>query len=314
MLVVDGNKVIETPVKNILESLHYELASRHIDKLQRIEYKQKNARVICPMHSDGHERTPSCDILLEDKGDLPAGTVHCFGCGYKGTLVKFVADCLDVPYRQAVEWLLSIAQYSLQEDIRDVKELDISNKDVKKVHTVVSLDELRQYDYIHPYMFKRKLTESIIEKFEVGYDPKLDAITFPVYVDGECRFVCKRRVSFKRFDMPTMEEKPIYGLDYVSSNEIYVVESIINCLTLWSWGYQAVALFGTGSSTQIETLKSIPQRKLILALDGDTAGRAGTRKLLKALDNKIVSYVDMPNGKDINDLSKEEFEKLKICF
>ena len=111
--------------------------------------------------------------------------------------------------------------------------------------------------------------------------------------------------------MPNINPKPIYGLDYLTGDEAIVCESIINALTCWSYGYQAVALLGTGSEYQIEKLKSLPQRKIILALDGDSAGYKGTKKIYKALkDFKIVSILKVPEGKDINDLSKEEFEAL----
>lgn len=313
-LIID-DKAIETPIKDIVNLLIQELALRHIDKLDRVEYKQNNIRVTCPVHSGGHERTPSCDILMYDKGEVPAGTVRCFGCGYTTNLVRFIADCLNINYRKAKEWLLENTSYSLVESVRDVQLLSLDEKDIQtQSNTTVTLDELRGYDYIHPYMFKRKLTDEIIEKFEVGYDPKLDAITFPVYVNGECRFVCKRRVKFKRFDMPAMVEKPIYGLDYVTDSEVIVCESIINALTCWVYGKQAVALFGTGSSKQIETLKSISPRKIILALDGDEAGRKGTDKIKKALTNKIVTTLKVPDGKDINDLTREEFYELEESF
>ena len=48
----------------------------------------------------------------------------------------------------------------------------------------------------------------------------------------------------------------------------------------------------------------------ILALDSDNAGYNGTNKIAKALTNKLVVKLNIPNGKDINDLSKEEFENL----
>ena len=118
-LIID-DKVIETPIKDIVNLLIQELALRHIDKLDRVEYKQNNIRVTCPVHSDGHERTPSCDILMYDKGDVPAGTVRCFGCGYTTNLVRFIADCLNINYRKAKEWLFENTTYSLVSSLRDV--------------------------------------------------------------------------------------------------------------------------------------------------------------------------------------------------
>lgn len=313
MLIVD-NKCIETPIKDLIELLRQQLYISHIDRLDKIEYTNNNARVTCPIHSNGHERTPSCYILLQDKGEIPAGTVKCFGCGYKCNFVKFVADCLNINYRKAAEWVLNVSQYSLLENKRDIDELNLDNKDVKKVTPSISIEELKQYDYIHPYMFKRKLTDDIIEKFEVGYDPKLDAITFPVYYNNNCEFVFKRSTKSKRFYMPKDIIKPVYGVDYLTEDDVYVTESVINCLTLWSWGYQSVALFGTGDDYQINILKNLNQRKFILCLDNDTAGRKGTKRLLEALDNKIVTVKQMPITKDVNDLTKEEFDSLEETF
>lgn len=311
MLVVD-NKVIHTSIADIVELLRQQLALQHSHLVQQYEVKNKNIRICCPIHDNGNESHPSCDILLEDKmigGELvPAGTVHCFACGYKASFIKFIKDCLQTSYRTAVEWLLSVSSYSLQETTRDISGLELNENKTKPVSiTPVTLGELREYDYIHPYMFERKLTDEVIQKFEVGYDPKLDALTFPVYVNGECLFVAKRRVKYKRFDMPKINPKPIYGLDYINGKEIIVCESVINALTCWTYGKQAVALFGTGSDYQIEQLNNVEPRYIILALDPDEAGRNAMKRIAKRLTNKIVSYMKLPDGKDINDITKEEF-------
>ena len=239
-------------------------------------------------------------------------TGNCFGCGYRAGLVKFIADCLNISYRRAAEWVLSVSSYSFIETdrTRELGDIDFNNANKIKWPTV-SLDELKKYDNMHPYMRQRKLTDEIINKFDVGYDIDLDAITFPLYVNGQCVLVAKRRVKFKRFDMPKIDPKPIYGLDYLTENEVIVCESIINALTCWSYGKQAIALCGTGSTWQIEQLNNIPQRKIVLALDGDEAGKAGTKRIMKGLTNKIVTVLKLPDGKDINDLSKEEFENLE---
>lgn len=314
MLVVD-NKVIETPIRDLLELLRQQLYVYHIDKLNRVEYKQRNARITCPIHKGGHENTPSCDVLLEDKGDIPAGTVSCFACGYRASFVKFVGDCLEIPYRQAAEWVLSISKYSLLEDIRDVPEVSLNDKkkDNYDLLPKVTLNELKSYDYIHPYMFKRHLTDELIEKFEVGFDPKTDCLTFPVYVNGTCLFVAKRSVKSKRFIMPKdLHPKPIYGLDYITEEDVYVCESILNALIVWKYGKQAVALLGTGSNEQIEMLNNSGIRHFILALDGDESGRNGTKRLINGLSNSIVTVLHTPtDGRDINDLTEEEFNSLE---
>ena len=312
MPIIIDNKIIETPVRDILNALQQQLYVQHIHKLHNIEYKLNNARIKCPIHKDGNERTPSCDILLTDKGKVPAGTVHCFSCGYRANIVKFIADCLNISYRNATEWLLSFASYSYMSDIRQV-DFDLNIDEQINMYNdlpSITIEELKKYDYIHKYMFERKLTKDIIDKFEVGYDPILDALTFPVYVDGRCLFVAKRRVAYKRFDMPEIYPKPIYGMCYINSNEVIVCESIINCLTCWSYGKQAIALFGTGSDWQLEQLNNSNIRHFILMFDGDKAGRNAANRFKSNVKNALITDIKMPEGKDVNDLSKEEFDNL----
>lgn len=311
MIVID-DKLIETPVKQILPFIQQQAIVEGTGRLKQIEYKGINARVCCPIHKGGQENTPSCDILLEDKGEIPAGTVHCFACGYRANLVGFVKDCLQYSYRKAKEWLLGFVDYSFLENVRFVPDLSIEKvqQDVFADIPEVPLEELKQYDYFHPYMKQRKLTDEVIEKYEVGYDPKTDSLTFPVYVDGKCLFVARRKVSYKRFDLPNINPKPIYGLDYVTGNSVIVCESVINALTAVGWGYEAIALFGTGSQWQIETLNKSGIRQFILALDGDEAGRKGTERIIQGMPYKMISVLNIPQGKDINDLTKEEFENL----
>lgn len=316
MSLMVNNKIIKTPVKDIIELLRQQCFVNHLDRLRNIEIKSNNIRITCPFHSGGHERTPSCEILLEDKGSTPAGTVHCFGCGYRASLVKFIANCLNISYKQATEWILSVSNYDIIQSTRDISEIELKldTEDVEEEIPEVSIDELKQYDYIHPYMFERKLTDDIIKKFDVGYDPKTDSLTFPVYVDGKCVFVAKRRVKYKRFDLPELKNKPIYGLDYITDNEFIICEGVIDALTCWSYGKQAVALFGTASDYQLKILNNVRQRKLVIGTDGDEAGDKAARRIAKALTNKLVTRLDIPKGKDINDLSKEEFDKLEEIF
>jgi DNA primase len=113
--------------------------------------------------------------------------------------------------------------------------------------------------------------------------------------------------------MPTDIDKPVYALDKVepTTKELVVVESIINALTLWSWGIPAVALLGTGTNQQYTILENYPVRKYILALDGDDAGRKAVVRFRKKVKSKLIETYIMPEGKDVNDLTYEDFKKLK---
>ena len=165
-------------------------------------------------------------------------------------------------------------------------------------------------------MFKRGLTEEIIEKYDIGYDKYNDCVTFPVRdMNGTCIFLAKRSVKSKFFVLPSGRNKPLYGVYELNYNkpDIYICESFFNALTLIKWGYNAIALMGTGSNYQYDLINSLPFRAIHLCLDGDTAGRIGAKKLLQEIGfHKIVYNHILPEGKDVNDLEEEEFNKLKV--
>ena len=60
---------------------------------------------------------------------------------------------------------------------------------------------------------------------------------------------------------------------------------------------------------EINQLKELGVQEYVICLDPDDAGRRGAAKLKKALSSiGLVWVVDMPDGKDLNDCTKEEFD------
>jgi len=75
-----------------------------------------------------------------------------------------------------------------------------------------------------------------------------------------------------------------------------------------------MALMGTGTEYQYDVLKKLPVRKYVLAMDPDETGRRAAAKLRKVLgSSKIISYLALPQGKDVNDCD-EFFEELQEYF
>ena len=91
---------------------------------------------------------------------------------------------------------------------------------------------------------------------------------------------------------------------------------MLDALSCWVYGKYAVALNGLGNELQIRQLRQMPCRKFILATDNDKAGLEARAKLRSALqDVKLISEYVLPKcRKDINELSKEEFENLVEIF
>ena len=310
------NKTIDANMINILETLKsYILARDNRLILKDINDDGDNVMITCPFHKHGEERRPSCGVSTIDKHDgdktYPAGTVHCFTCKYTAPLDKFISQILgfDDSGEEGRKWLLDNFDITTNRNIQ----IQFGSRGYGKTlaQSFINEDLLKEFRFYHPYMYKRGLTNEIISKYDIGYDRYSDCITFPVRdIKGRCLFIAKRSVKGKMFILPSSKNKPLYGvyeLDY-NKPDVFICESFFNALTLVKWGYNAIALMGTGSNYQYNLINELPFRTIRICLDGDLAGRLGTKKLLENIDfNKLVYAYNMFDGKDVNDLTYEEF-------
>lgn len=295
--------------------------------------------IYCPIHSDGNERHPSCGVLLHDQyragKAYPEGWAHCFTCGWSKSLPDTIGEILKRHNMSGsgMDWL---KQYVPNFDDSDfdfllpksvVKKLnakfalqafaDIANKVEDKF---ISEEELQGYRYTVPYMYDRKLNDEIIEKFDVGVDlhyvpygrkREVPCVTFPVRDRrGRTQFIVRRSIGGKSFYLPKDITKSIYGLYELPSNAktVIIAESCFNVLTSYVYGVPALGLLGTGSGSQLDVLKTLGVSEFVIGTDNDEAGDKGANRIRKALSQvAIIRRMYLPDGKDINDLTKDEF-------
>ena len=303
--------IITEPVDNILHTVKRELTT---GKLKDIEKERGgNIFISCPCHKDGFERHASCMVSTATDTDLEPGFAHCFTCGYNAPITKLIGDLFNEDERFAEDWLIEHYGNILVEQQELIPELTLEKPSTKKSYLPES--DLIPFDFYHPYMWKRKLSKEVVDRFRVGYDKTRDAITFPVYDEKHgLVMITARSVNSKRFYIPEGVDKPVYLLyDILQRNvkTVVVAESQINALTLRTWGYDSIALFGTGSAKQFETLRKSGIRNYILAYDGDEAGRKGAFRFKHNMPKDVmITDLRLPAGKDVNDLTKEQFELL----
>lgn len=307
----------------------YAQTGKHL--FRKFIIKDDNIQFCCPIHKQGMEQQPSCGMSTKPKrksdGSLiDAGTVHCFACGYTAPLNELISTIFgkDDGGLFGAKWL---AQHFGSVAIENRRGLDIQldrKVETVKTQTFVDEKELDLYRFYHPYMYKRGLTDDLIERYDVGYDPKFklkekantfECITFPVRDSkGRTLFIARRAINFKLYHYPESASKPLYGIyELKDFKEIIVCESILNAITATKYGKNAIALLGTGSSEQYAEINKLPCRKIITAFDGDEAGRIATERFKRGV-NKLVKTLKVPEGKDINDLSLEEFNSLPEIF
>ena len=349
MLEIDKTQ-INANLYDILIELKQQLSYNGVQLFHKIEpgnELNKDVQVCCPYHKEGQEKRPSAGFRKKD------GLFHCFTCGEVHSLPEVISHCFGKNDNGLFGWSWLLKNYvtAEREERKDV-EITFERGNVSHKSSIldnnnfnqpayVSEEELDSYRYTHPYMYKRKLTDEVIELFDIGYDKNTRCITFPVRdITGKTLFIARRSVDTKFFNYPQGVEKPLYGLyEYTrieseiskgimmmryppnlldGLKEVIVCESMIDALTCWVYGKYAVALNGLGNYLQFEQLRNLPCRELILATDNDEAGAKARERIRKHVKNKIISQYDydsFPKGaKDINDLTEEQFKALKKIF
>lgn len=318
MDLVIGNKIIVTPMMQILHQLQKELKKIN-GKLADIEIKNnRNISITCPNseHKGGFESHPSCQVFADPNDEnIEYGTVHCFTCGFKCTLPQMIGYCFDEDEQFGKEWLLLRCETAFVTEVKFLPEIVLKPKR-EEVSAMQDCD-LNKYKYYHNYMWQRKLSPEVVDKFEVGYDPTTNMLIFPVRDEkGILRFVTGRSVTSHYFMIPDDVKKPVYLLYYMKQHNIKrvgICESQINALYLNSLGKYSVALFGTGTPEQYDALNKSGIRVFDLYFDGDAAGRKAIQRFKQNIrDDVIINTYILPEGKDVNDLSLQEINTLPM--
>ena len=288
-----------------------------LDRLEAFQDRKDsgdNIMVHCPYHND---RRPSAGIRKSD------GLFHCFGCQEIHSLPEVISHLFNADDMGAYGWKWLLKNFlTISVEERNDIPLDLERNtlyNVSESKAYVSEEELDSYRYTHPYWAKRGIVdENIIELFDLGYSKTEQMITMPNYdKDGNCVFVAKRSVKTKFFSYPKNTEKIVYGIYqlYQLDNfpkEVFITESMIDCIYLWQFNKYACALNGLGTAKQFEDLRKMPCREFILATDNDAAGMKARQILHKELYNKLISEVMLPKcRKDINECTKDELKALQ---
>ncbi len=298
--------------------------------------------IYCPFHNNGNERKPSCGVLLQEEWrngkKYPQGLFHCFTCHYAKSLPDAITDILRTHKvsKLGLDWLFEnvpgfdessvdfdyLIPKDLMTQINNQYALKFINSQINSnANKYVSEEELSSYRFCVDYMYKRGLTDDLIQRYDVGVDLQfkpygrkkpVPSITFPVRdTSGNTLFICRRSIEGKAFYLPLDVEKPVYGLYELPKNcsKVLIAESCFNTLTSVKYGIPSVALLGTGTDYQISQLRKLGVNEFIIGLDPDEAGMIGSAKLKRSLKDVAIvrTMKDIPVNKDINDLTYEEF-------
>ena len=158
-----NNTLYELDLIDIIKELKEQLTLNHIYLFNTIKELPEDLMVNCPFHKEGQERKPSCGIRKSD------GWCHCFSCKESCSLEQMISRCFgknDLG-QYGLNWLKNNFLGDILQNRQII--LNIDRKPVKNDcrRNYITEKELEQYRFYHPYMKIRKLSEDIIEKFDI---------------------------------------------------------------------------------------------------------------------------------------------------
>jgi DNA primase len=156
---------------------------------------------------------------------------------------------------------------------------------------------------------KDKLTVTELADLKVKYECK--KILYPPVLDENEEII-------KHIMYGSSIRTLLFNFDNAKKNSDYVilVEGVFDCMRLFSWGFNCVALCGTKLSERNKALILANFDKVYLALDNDAkneknAGQQATQVIMNNLNRNVdVCNIVLPPNKDPDECSYEEFKLL----
>lgn len=257
---------------------------------------------------------------------------HTGGCGGGSIymLVQRLEECSFMSAVQRVASILSVDIENLQIIEHQERYMDDLKKWMKMMKKRRGKAEFTQYvvdSEIVPVAKFRDFKEETLDYFKVGFVDLIDLkkrngdgytlrnrIFVPIWFNGLQVGASLRRTKAK--DLPKWTHQPVhintgdilYNYDNVKDKDKIVVSEGIT--DVWAWhevGVDACCTFGAHLTEEQYKLLMKTGADIILAYDGDKAGREATHKARQMLRNKAnIEYVVFDEGDDPESISREE--------
>ena len=136
--------------------------------------KGRNYVALCPFHDD---HNPSMSIS-EDKQ-----IYKCFVCGAGGNVFTFVSNYEKISFLEAVYKVAEYTGITLSAPLEQTRTQRIDPHIADLYRLMKEMIQYAQYEldtedgqHAKQYLQKRSLSEEIIKKFEIGYNPHDDSV------------------------------------------------------------------------------------------------------------------------------------------
>jgi DNA primase len=311
-------------------------------RLRRVN--QHALRGACPLPTHSSEKTKESFCVDDAKNIWSCASTSCSAArqGKRGgNILDFVAVKENCSIRDAAEklhnWFLSaepaaVSTEKKREPIKTKTGKLVAEKnqepDLGEVNQSLSFT-LKDVNCAHPYVRSRGIKEATAKYFGVGFFPGRGSMNGRVVIPinnerGELIAYAGRSIDATepKYKIPAGFQKSVvlFNLDRVLAHArdqqagtdlVIVVEGFFDCMKVFQAGVpNVIALMGSSMSDAQETFLCQFMR-VILLLDGDDAGRAGAQAIAHRLIHRtFVKVVDLPDGKQPDQLSSDELKRI----
>ncbi len=284
-------------------------------------------RGVCPLPSHG-DAVPSFQV------NRRKGLWHCFGCGAGGDVISFVMMREGVSFQEALA-ILAIP-VGLDEGVRTegtergyifcaaadywskclggsssarsyIERRGIGSPEITERYGIgFAPGRTRTRDWLLTKGFEVSEIEAAGLVNRRGLDSFFGRVTFPLVEDGKVVNVYGRSLSnnYRHMYLPARRDV-IFNIDHVEGDSAILTESVIDTLTLVALGIEnAVSTLSARlTAHQVDVIVG-RFGQVVIAFDGDAAGRSGARATAAALSGRGVGVriVELPQGSDVNSL------------
>jgi len=281
------------------------------EKLRRSGREQYRGR--CPIHrGEGPEAFHA---------HLGKNVFHCFACGAGGNVLDLVAELEQCSAREAALRLQRRYVVGRAPAPRPSEPGDGPLVTEKREGNPVLSFSLPGLVAEHPYVSGRGLSRQTACRFGIGYHagPGIMSgrLAIPIHDEhGRLVAYCGRSVVAEppRYRFPARFRKSAVLFNYHraaagSEGRVVVVEGFFDCMRVHQAGFAAVvALMGAALSSEQADLLAGRFSEIVLMLDGDPAGWAGTHDAAARLMGRrcTVQRILLAPGRQADEMSSEE--------
>lgn len=299
-------------------------------KEDKIKVSYNSVMFCCPFHG---ESNPSFSYHIEKKFG------YCFSCSTNCNCFTYVQHKLNCSFKEALHFLVKFCKvegYDLSIDLKQgqdyKKDIGIINKFAgkEKLNTFQEVSEKDlevMKDFRIDYFDKLGFTKETQDYFEVGFDAQKKRMVLPIRNESNELIGVTGRTIEKDFKEKKIQKwlhykgsqltTTFYNINKAlqpakEKGSIIIVEGPKDVMWLYQNGFpNVVALLRNDFSQAQKVILLKNFYTVYLMLDGDQGGIAGKASILEKIKGYFNIFdVQLPQGKDPDDLTKEQLQDL----